>query len=238
MIVTMASVQSADMKAPGSAGGRPGRFRSVSIAVALLLLACVAAAYSIWGGRADHPAAVLPSAAPRAGALPVMSRVPQFSFPDQDDSTISTASLRGKIWIVDFIFTRCGNTCPRMTARRGELQKRLADPRVMFLSISVDPEHDDRATRKTYAGEKQMNESRWKFVSPPDRAAALKIAQQMKVAALTAARPGDEPILHSDRFVLLDGESRIRGLYPLDDPAAMQRLVDDATELTRSLRPN
>jgi protein SCO1/2 len=55
------------------------------------------------------------------------------------------------VTIVDFIFTNCANTCPKMTAKRTELQKLIADPRVTFLSISVDPARDDRATRKTYA---------------------------------------------------------------------------------------
>jgi protein SCO1/2 len=200
----------------------------------LLLMAGAALAWLYFSSSPDSHVA-LPSAAPRAGALPVMWAAPQFSFPDQDDATVTTQSLRGKVWIVDFIFTHCGNTCPRMTAERAKLLKEIADPRVMFLSISVDPEHDDRATRKNYAAEKQMNESRWKFVSPPDRATTLKIAQQMRVAAMTSAKPGDEPILHSDRFVLLDSSARVRGLYPLNDEGALRRLVGDATNLVREI---
>ena len=59
---------------------------------------------------------------------------------------------------------------------------------------------------------------------------------QRRIAALTSARPGDEPILHSDRFVLLDAKSRIRGIYPLDDEPAMQRLANDATALAKDAR--
>ena len=200
--------------------------------IALLLMSGVAAAW-VYFSRTPANHVALPSAAPRAGALPVMWPAPQFSFPDQDDATVSTQSLRGKVCIVDFIFTHCANTCPKMTAKRAELLAAIPDPRVMFLSISVDPEHDDRTTRKSYAAEKQMNESRWKFVCPPDRAAALKVAQQMHVAALTSARPGDEPILHSDRFVLVDPAGKIRGVYPLGDDVALARLVSDATALAR-----
>src|SRR5262249_39229987 len=134
----------------------------------------------------------------------------------------------GKVWIADFIFTHCGNTCPRMTAQRVELQKQITDPRVMFLSISVDPERDDRATRKSYAAEKKIDESRWKFVCPPDHETALKIAQAMRVAAVTPHAKNQDPILHSDRFVLIDSNAQIRGTYPLDDPASMDRLMADA----------
>jgi protein SCO1/2 len=205
----------------------------VVAAAAVLVMSGVAAAWVYLSRNPQPQHATLPSAAPRAGALPVMWPAPQFAFPDQDDTTVTTSSLRGKVCIVDFIFTQCGNTCPRMTAEREKLIKAIADPRVMFLSISVDPQHDDRKTRKSYAAEKRMDESRWKFVCPPDRAAALKIAQQMHVAALTAAKPGDEPILHSDRFVLLDPAGKIRGLYPLNDEGALARLVSDATTLAR-----
>jgi protein SCO1/2 len=215
---------------------RSSSLRLWTLAGATVVLIAGGAAAWLFAERHQPPRVALPSAAPRAGALPVMWAAPQFSFPDQDDAAVNTQSLAGKVWIVDFIFTHCGNTCPRMTARRVELQKQIPDARVMFLSISVDPERDDRTTRKTYAAEKGVNESRWKFVGPPDKAAALKIAQQMKVAALTGARPGDEPILHSDRFVLLDAQSRIRGIYPLDDEPAMQRLVNDATLLAKEIR--
>ena len=167
-----------------------------------------------------------------APAAPLFA-APSFQLVDQNGQPFGSDDLRGKVWIADFIFTHCGNTCPRMTNEREKLIKAIPDPRVMFLSISVDPQRDDRTTRKTYAAEKRMDESRWKFVCPPDRAAALKIAQQMHVAALTSARPGDEPILHSDRFVLLDAAGKIRGIYPLGDEAALARLVNDATALAR-----
>jgi protein SCO1 len=203
------------------------------LAATMLMMAGFAAAWLYLSRNSHPPHAALPSAAPRPGALPVMWPAPQFAFPDQDDATVTTASLRGKVCIVDFIFTHCGNTCPRMTHEREKLIAAIPDPRVMFLSISVDPQHDDRATRKSYGAEKHMDESRWRFVCPPDRAAALKIAQQMHVAALTAAKPGDEPILHSDRFVLLDPAGKIRGLYPLDDEGALARLISDATTLAR-----
>jgi protein SCO1/2 len=199
-----------------------------SIAAVAFLFA-VAVAFWIRPSGTANPGVALRSAAPRAGALPLMTPTPQFSFPDQDDAAVTTQSLRGKVWIADFIFTQCGNTCPKMTARRVELQKQITDPRVMFLSFSVDPAHDDRATRKTYAAKNGVNEARWRFVCPPDRDSALKIAQSMKIAAVGHAQ--DAPILHSDRFVLIDADARVRGTYAMEDEQAMQRLTADALAL-------
>jgi protein SCO1/2 len=205
--------------------------RHLAVVIGMVALAAAAAAYALWPGEPAPGQIGLRAADPRAGALPIAFAAPQFAFPDQDDGTFGTDDLRGRVTIVDFIFTSCANTCPKMTAKRGELQKLIADPRVAFLSISVDPARDDRATRKSYAAANRIDESRWRFVSPPDRDAALKVAQQMKIAAAGPHSHGESPILHSDRFVLIDARARVRGAYAITDESAMARLVRDAIGL-------
>ncbi len=208
-------------------------FKRQHLAIVTLcgLALAAATAYALW--PTEPPGQIgLRAADPRAGGLPVAFPAPQFAFPDQDDATFGTDNLRGRVTIVDFIFTSCANTCPKMTAKRGELQKLIADPRVTFLSISVDPARDDRATRKSYASANGIDERRWRFVSPPDKDAALKIAQQMKIAAAGPhSHDAQSPILHSDRFVLIDADARVRGAYAITDQSAMARLVRDANGL-------
>ena len=206
----------------------------LAVVIAIVALAAAATAYALWP---TQPAGQigLSAADPRAGALPIAFAAPQFAFPDQDDATFGTDNLRGRVTIVDFIFTSCANTCPKMTAKRAELQKLIADSRVTFLSISVDPPRDDRATRKSYAAANKIDESRWRFVSPPDRDAALKVAQEMKIAAAGPHSHGASPILHSDRFVLIDANARVRGAYAITDESAMTRLVRDANGLASEI---
>src|SRR5688500_19899716 len=184
----------------------------------------------------ENPAPIaLPSAQPRAGALPIMWPAPSFSLGDQNGATIDNSTLKGRVWIVDFIFTSCGHVCPRMTARRVELQKELTDPRISFLSFSVDPERDTAETRKTYAHKHGVDESRWHFVSAANRAAAMKLAVAIKIAR--TPRDADNPILHADRFLLIDATGRVRGIYHLDDAAAMSRLANEARALAKELPP-
>lgn len=205
------------------------------ILIAIVALAAVAGA--IWFAMRSNeaPVVALRAAEPRAGALPVMWQAPAISLPDQDGATVDDAALRGKVWIVDFIFTHCANTCPRMTEHRVALQKQIADPRVMFMSISVDPERDDAATRKKYGADHGVDQSRWKFVSPPDRAAAMKLATAMKIAG--HPREHDNPVLHADRFILMDATGRVRGIYHIDDEAAMKRLAREAEQLAHDAKP-
>ena len=212
---------------------RSSRQRNLAIVI-VLTLAGAGSAYALWP-REPEGQIGLRSADPRAGTLPVSFAAPQFSFPDQDDAAFSTDNLRGKVTIVDFIFTHCANTCPKMTAKRTELQKTIADPRVTFLSISVDPVGDNRATRKSYAAANGIDERRWRFVSPPDRDAALKIAQEMKIAAASPHTHEQSPILHSDRFVLIDATARVRGAYAITDQGAMERLIRDAKGLAEQI---
>src|SRR5438874_2587823 len=127
-------------------------------AAAVLAVGVGAAAFLLSGHQQRHASQSLTAAPPKAGALPISFATPQFSgFPDQDNVPFSRESLRGKVWIVDFIFTHCANTCPKMTSKRVELQKLIPDPRVTFLSFSVDPDRDDRATRKSYAADHGIN---------------------------------------------------------------------------------
>ena len=208
--------------------------QQLAVVIAFAALAAAATAYALWPTEPQGQIG-LRAADPRAGALPVAFAAPQFAFPDQDDATFGTDNLRGRVTIVDFIFTSCANTCPKMTAKRAELQKLIADPRVTFLSISVDPARDDRATRKSYAAANKLDESRWRFISPPDKEAALKVAQQMKIAAGGPHSHGESPILHSDRFVLIDATARVRGAYAITDETAMTRLVRDANGLASEI---
>ena len=209
------------------------RRQQLIVGAGVLLLVATGAWFLLT--REKAPSVLLPSAAPRAGALPLMWVAPAFELADQNGQTISSESLKGKVYVVDFIFTNCAGVCPRMTQRRAELQKRITDPRVTFLSFSVDPERDDAAARKKYAEKHQMDESRWHFVSPADRAAAMKLAEGMKIAG--KPKEHDNPILHADRFLLVDAAGRVRGMYHLDDANAMNRLVNDANTLARNAQP-
>src|SRR5687768_10616594 len=206
--------------------------RKLNIAIAGVIL--IVGGVALLLANREKPAPIaLPSAQPRAGALPIMWPAPSFSLGDQNGATIDNSTLKGRVWIVDFIFTSCGHVCPRMTARRVELQKELTDPRISFLSFSVDPERDTAETRKTYAAKHGVDESRWHFVSPEDRDAAMKLAIAMKIAG--KPREADNPILHADRFLLIDASGRVRGIYHLDDPAAMARLAGEASALAKNL---
>ena len=71
---------------------------------------------------------------------------------DGTTANLDKAALAGRPAIVDFIFTRCPASCPRLTARMKELELKIPQSStVRLLSITVDPEHDGIAELTRYA---------------------------------------------------------------------------------------
>lgn len=106
-------------------------------------------------GWAPHPARAHPAHAEHADErLPTIGRAPPFALIDQAGRPLELQALQGKVLALTFIYTRCADTCPILTARLVALQERLgADfgPRVHFVSITVDPDNDTPAVLQAYA---------------------------------------------------------------------------------------
>src|ERR1700681_4023349 len=74
--------------------------------------------------------------------------LPAISLIDQHGSSVSLASRKGKPVLVDFIYTSCASTCPRLTAKMAAIAHQLGPALgagVTIVSISLDPEHDTPA---------------------------------------------------------------------------------------------
>lgn len=161
---------------------------------------------------------------------PVLGSVPAFTMTNRDGRTIRLQDLAGKPWIADFIFTRCPASCPLMTARMARLDRELPkDLDARLVSFSVDPEHDTPPALARYA-ESYQAPARWLFLTG-DKAETYRLSRQGFKLGIeippSGSGPGVEPILHSTRFVLVDGQGRIRGYYDGFDEDSMKRLVRD-----------
>jgi protein SCO1/2 len=146
----------------------------------------------------------------------VLGKVPEFALTDQDKKPFGSHELKGS------------GPCPIMTNRLADLQKTITDSRVRFLTISVDPETDTPEVLKKYAGEHGADEARWRFLTG-DKTAIFTLARGMLISALPAQ--GEQPIMHSEKYILVDGEGQIRGQYNSKDGDEINRLVADARRI-------
>jgi protein SCO1/2 len=182
-------------------------------------------------------------------ALGEYGEVPDFALTERDGRQVTRADLLGKVWIVDFFYTECPDTCPLQSAHMARLQEALAqEADVRLVSISVDPEHDTPAVLAAYATRYGADPDRWLFLTGP-RDAIYRLAIDGfhlgivdrdehawrgtddgrawlgPTSAWAHAAPNpDRKLIHSSRFVLVDRQAQIRGYYQGTDWASLDRL--------------
>ena len=162
--------------------------------------------------------------------LPVIRAVPDFTLTDQEGNTVTKNDLRGKIWIADFIFTRCKGPCPLMTARMLEMQRALVKaPEIKLVSVTVDPEYDTPEVLKAYATENKADPDRWKFLTG-DKAVIEKLVTEGFMQHL--AEENGEPV-HGTMFLVVDGNGMVRSARMLEDPELIPRILTDTGNLMR-----
>ena len=165
--------------------------------------------------------------------------VPDFSLVERSGKRIAVGDLRGKIWVADFIYTTCKDTCPLQSAEMSKLQDEWsAKPELRFVSFSVDPDHDTPAVLSQYAKNFKADGDRWLFLTGDKKQLSHLIQDGFRLSAapLTQSDSQDQVILHSPRFVLIDKKTQIRGYYDSRDPEALARLSKDVVNLTNGTK--
>lgn len=189
---------------------------------------------ALWLRLGPHPP--FGGASGTAAGLNRYGTVPDFALTERGGSTVTLAQLRGKIWIANFIYTTCTDTCPLQTAMMAKLQEQYAgDPEVRLVSITVDPEHDTPEALALYADKYQADAKRWYFLTG-QRDRIVQLIQHGFHLAVSAVPAGADPggmIPHSPRFVLVDKEARIRGYYDSREAQALVRIKSDIDTLVK-----
>lgn len=98
---------------------------------------------------------------------PLNYDVQSFSFQNQDGKAVSLESLKGQVWVADFIFTNCETICPPMTSHMAELQKQMEEENLQarIVSFSVDPENDTPEKLKKFAANYPLSFQNWDFLT-------------------------------------------------------------------------
>lgn len=150
--------------------------------------------------------------------LPIIAEVPYFELTNQKEVRVKSASLKGKAWVADFIFTRCGGTCPAMTKKMKELKEKM--PSLSLVSFTVDPTFDTPQILNQYVKRFELPEKDWTFLTG-SKPVMQQISRGFKIAG------AEEPVFHSNRFILIDSHNLIRGYYDPFDPASFEKLIQD-----------
>jgi protein SCO1 len=149
---------------------------------------------------------------PQTPSLPKIALAPDFTLTSQDGAQVSLANLRGKVVAVTFIFTRCTATCPVLTPMMSLVQNRLGrdfGSRIVFASVTVDPEHDTPEMLKLYAQMYGADVAGWSFLTGPPPV----IADLTRRYGAFAAKDANGEVEHSFLTSIVDQRGIIRVQY-------------------------
>lgn len=162
--------------------------------------------------------------------------IADFKLINQNGDTVTQEQYAQKIYIADFFFTTCPTICPVMTANMVDIQKIIQDDdEVMLLSHSVTPEIDSVPQLKKYALEKGVIDAKWNLVTG-DKKQIYELARKSYLAVLDDGDGGPYDMIHTENFILVDKERRIRGFYDGTSSDEVAQLLEDLKVLKSSYR--
>ncbi len=157
----------------------------------------------------------------------VYHAIPDFEFTNQDGKKITKSTFREKIFVTDYFFTTCGSICPVMKKQMHRVYKHFQnDADIVFLSHTVDPEHDTVEVLREFFKQFDAKPDRWYFVTGNKK----DLYDMARAGYLLDDGKGDgghEDFIHTQNFALVDREYHIRGYYDGTDSVEINRLIKE-----------
>jgi protein SCO1/2 len=208
------------------------RFRFVALVILGLSVIIIAFFY-----KALKPTAVLPVYQPAMVTPELVDEsiqyvkkyhtIAPFSMTNHNGESITEKDYENTIYVADFFFTTCPSICPIMTKNMYALQQKLSPyPDVKVLSFSVTPEIDSVAQLKRYALENKVNDSRWNLATG-NKKEIYQLARKSYLVVKEDGDGGPHDMIHTENFVLVDKQKRIRGYYDGTQATAMDDILRD-----------
>lgn len=164
-------------------------------------------------------------------------KIGAFSFKNQNGEIITQSDVDGKVYVAEYFFTTCGSICPIMNQQMQRIQKvYFREPDLKILSFTVNPEIDTVEQMKRYALQHQANDDQWYFLTGKKEdlyGLARKSYFVLKPAEAENLGDAGGDFIHTNNFVLVDRERRIRGYYDGTSTAGVDSLIYDIGRLLK-----
>ncbi|SRR6056297_273608 len=153
-----------------------------------------------------------------------------FTLTERSGEQVSSESLRGQPYVVSFFFTLCPSICVTQNQKLKELQEAFAGQDVKFLSISVDADNDTPEVLREYAARFGADPEQWLFLTADDPIYVQRVgAEVFQVSA---------NLQHTERFILVNAEGEMDGLYLWSEPRSFERLKQDLATMLAAEKSN
>jgi len=173
--------------------------------------------------------------------LSACSSVPQngkemlpFSYTDQNGQPFGTDELTGKVWIADFVFTKCKTVCPPMTLEMADLQKKFADEgiQVEFVSFTVDPTIDSPDVLKEYIHQFTDDETNWHLLSGYTQE-EIEVFAREQFQTIVQKPFTSNQVIHGTNFYLINQQGSIVNEYNFVDASYVKEMTKDIKKIQR-----
>jgi len=150
-----------------------------------------------------------------------------FNLIDQNGKTVTQQNFKNKIYIADFFFTRCATICPIMSNNMSLIQQKFKNnPQIKLISHSVTPVMDSVPVLKAYANHHGAITNKW-FITTGSKKEIYNLARKNYFAVLDEGDGGLQDFIHTEQFVLIDTQKRIRGFYDGTNIKDVMQLIED-----------
>ncbi|MDG1428397.1 MAG: SCO family protein [Crocinitomicaceae bacterium] len=158
-------------------------------------------------------------------------KIGNFAFKNQNNELITQKEIEGKVFVAEYFFTTCGTICPKMNEQMKRVQFAYSsNEEVKILSFTVDPEIDTVEQMKRYAIGHGAQDGQWHFLTG-SKAKLYEVARKsffmLKPAEAQNLGDAGSDFIHTNNFVLVDRQKRIRGYYDGTSKVEVTTLIED-----------
>ncbi len=158
-----------------------------------------------------------------------------FSFTNQDGINVTESEIAGKVFVAEYFFSTCKSICPIMNQQMQRVQKKFKGNNALkILSFTVDPLIDNPKTLKNYAITHGYVNGQWHFLTG-SKSALYSLARKsffvLKPAEAENIGDAGSDFIHTNNFVLIDKQRRIRGYYDGTNFEEIDKLIVDIERL-------
>lgn len=151
--------------------------------------------------------------------------VDDFKLQNQLGDSVSLKTYADKIILVNFFFASCETVCPKMNEFISVhiYREFIKDPEIQFISFSVDPENDSPKVLLDYAAKFNAQYPNWQFLTGSKKRIYDLALNSFRIPG---AHDEHQGLFHSDKFVLIDKQFRIRGVFETGGQNDKNEIID------------
>ena len=153
--------------------------------------------------------------------------VQNFSMINQDKKTVNLDSLKGEVWVADFIFTSCEDVCLPMTSNMSKLQKALEKEgleEVRLISYSIDPEVDTPEVLKRIGEQFNADFTNWDFLTGYEQKYIEEFAKD-SFQMMVHKPENEDQVIHGVSFFLVNQEGNVVQMYNGTDEFPLEDII-------------